>query len=64
MLAPLAFVIMFTVKINKMSGDQARKYLFIFSAIMGMSLSYIFLIYTQTSIVKTFLVTSITFAVM
>jgi FtsH-binding integral membrane protein len=35
-----------------------------FSAVMGMSLSYIFLLYTQSSIASVFLITSLTFAVM
>jgi FtsH-binding integral membrane protein len=61
MLAPLLFVIFFSVKINSLSSEQARNYLFVFSFIMGMSLSYIFLIYTKTSIVRTFFVTSATF---
>jgi FtsH-binding integral membrane protein len=61
MLAPLLFVIFFSVKINSLSAEQARSYLFLFSFIMGMSLSAIFLVYTKTSIVRTFLVTSATF---
>lgn len=64
MFAPLIFVMFFSAKINKLTGEQARNYLMIFASIMGLSLSSIFIIYTGTSIVRTFLVTSITFGAM
>lgn len=62
MLAPLFYVIYFSAKIWTMSPEKARNNLFIFSAIMGLSLTSIFLVYTSTSIVRTFFITSATFA--
>jgi FtsH-binding integral membrane protein len=64
MFAPLIFVIVFSAKINKLTGEQARNYLMIFASIMGLSLSSIFIVYTGTNIVRTFLVTSATFGTM
>ena len=61
-LAPLFYVIYFSSKIWSMSPEKARNNLWIFSAIMGLSLTSIFLIYTATSIVRTFFITSATFA--
>lgn len=62
MLAPLFYVIYFSSKIWSMSPEKARNNLWIFSAIMGLSLTSIFLAYTSISIVRTFFITSATFA--
>ena len=62
MLAPLIYTIYFNTKIWTMSPERARNNLWIFSAIMGLSLTSIFLVYTSTSIVRTFFITSATFA--
>lgn len=62
MLAPLIYVFYFSAKIWSMSPEKARNNLWIFSAIMGLSLTSIFLVYTSTSIVRTFFITSATFA--
>lgn len=64
MFAPLAFVLFFSFKINSISASQARTYLYSFAAIMGLSISSIFLIYTGQSIVRVFLITSCTFGLM
>jgi len=64
MFAPLIYVFWFSAKINRLTGEQARNHLMIFSGIMGLSLSSIFIVYTGTSIVRTFLVTSATFGTM
>lgn len=62
MLAPLFYVFYFSSRIWTMSPEKARNNLWIFSAIMGLSLTSIFLVYTTTSIVRTFFITSATFA--
>lgn len=62
MLAPIGYVIYFGRKIWSMSPERARNNLWIFSAIMGLSLTSIFLVYTTTSIARTFFITSATFA--
>ena len=46
MLAPLAFVLFFSFRIDRMSAASARNMFFAFSAVMGLSLSTILLVYT------------------
>jgi uncharacterized protein len=62
MFAPLAFVFGLSAMINKMSAATAQLVFYAFAAVMGLSLSSIFLIYTTTSITQVFLITAIAFA--
>ena len=62
MLAPLGVVFLLSARINKMSVSAAQTTFWIFSGLMGLSISYIFLVYTGISIVQTFLVTAIAFS--
>jgi FtsH-binding integral membrane protein len=62
MFAPLAFVFGLSAMINRMSAATAQLVFYAFAAVMGLSLSSIFLIYTSTSIAQVFLITSIAFA--
>jgi FtsH-binding integral membrane protein len=62
MFAPLAMVFAFGALINRMSVAAAQLFFYAYAAMMGLSLSFIFAAYTQTSIAQTFLVTSISFA--
>lgn len=62
MLAPLAFVFGLSAMINKMSTATAQLVFYAFAATMGLSISSIFLVYTGTSIIQVFLITSIAFA--
>ncbi len=62
MLAPLGVVFLLSARIGKMSVASAQTTFWIFSGLMGLSISYIFLAYTGISIVQTFLVTAIAFA--
>ncbi|MBM7066673.1 Bax inhibitor-1/YccA family protein [Actibacterium sp. 188UL27-1] len=62
MFAPLAFVFGFSAMINRMSAATAQLVFYAFAAVMGLSISSIFLIYTSTSIVQVFLITAIAFA--
>ena len=62
MFAPLAFVFGMSAMINKMSAATAQVVFYAFAAVMGLSISSIFLVFTGTSIIQTFLVTSIAFA--
>lgn len=64
MLAPLAIVITMSARIHKMSVQNTVLLYVIYSILMGMSLSYIFLIYTTASIFKTFLIAAGMFGVM
>lgn len=62
MFAPLIMVFAFGALINRLSVAAAQLFFYAYAALMGLSLSYIFAIYTGTSIAQTFLVTSIAFA--
>jgi len=62
MFAPLLFVFGFSAGINRMSAATAQTVFYMFAAVMGLSISSIFLVFTGVSIVTTFLVTSIAFA--
>ncbi len=62
MFAPLLFVFGFSAGINRMSAATAQTVFYAFAAVMGLSISSIFLVFTGVSIVTTFLVTSIAFA--
>lgn len=62
MLAPLAFVFYLSFRVYKMSTSAAQISFWLFAAVMGASLSSIFLIYTGQSIVQVFFVTAAAFA--
>lgn len=62
MFAPLLFVFGLSAGINRMSAAAAQTAFFAFAAVMGLSISSIFLVFTGVSIVTTFLVTAIAFA--
>ncbi|GFE65620.1 Bax inhibitor-1/YccA family protein [Litoreibacter roseus] len=62
MLAPLAFVFGFSAMVNRMSAATAQLVFYTFAATMGLSLSWIFAVYTGFSIIQVFLVTAIAFA--
>ena len=62
MFAPLIMVFAFGALINRLSVAAAQLFFYVYAAMMGLSLSYIFAVYTGTSIAQTFLVTSIAFA--
>ncbi|MEM7544763.1 MAG: Bax inhibitor-1/YccA family protein [Pseudomonadota bacterium] len=61
MFAPLAFVFGFAAMINKMSASTAQTVFWAFAAVMGISISSIFAVYTGMSIAQTFFVTAIAF---
>ena len=62
MFAPLVFVFAFSASVNKMQPAKARLVFFAFAAVMGVSISWIFLVFTGASITQTFFVTSAAFA--
>jgi len=64
MLAPLAVVFYMSFGIAKMSASKAQSTFWIFAALMGASLSSIFLIYTGASITRVFFITAGTFGAM
>ena len=64
MLAPLGVVFYMSFGIAKMSASKAQTVFWIFAALMGASLSSIFLAYTGTSITRVFFITAGTFGAM
>ncbi|MBY5974002.1 Bax inhibitor-1 family protein [Pseudooceanicola marinus] len=62
MFAPLLMVFGFGAMINRLSAAGAQTFFYVFSAVMGLSLSWIFVAFTGISIAQVFLVTSIAFA--
>jgi FtsH-binding integral membrane protein len=61
MLAPLAFVMLFSFRIERMTLASARLAFFAFAGLMGVSMASIFLVFTGTSIAQAFLVAAIMF---
>ena len=61
MLAPLAMVFVISFGINRLKPATAQMLFWVFSALMGISLSSIFLVYTHTSIVRVFFITAASF---
>lgn len=64
MLAPIGFVFFFSYKLNSISASLAKTYLWIFAALMGLSVSSIFLVYRDISIANTFFISASTFGAM
>jgi FtsH-binding integral membrane protein len=62
MFAPLLFVFGFTAGLNRMSAATAQVVFYAFAAVMGVSISSIFLVFTGASIAQVFLITAIAFA--
>ena len=62
MFAPLVFIFGFGAAVSRLSAPAAQLVFYTFAAVMGLSLSSIFLVYTGVSIVQTFLITAIAFA--
>jgi uncharacterized protein len=62
MFAPLAMVFAFGALLNRMSAAAAQVFFYAFAAVMGLSLAWIFKVFTGVSIAQTFLITAIAFA--
>jgi len=63
-LAPLALVLFLSFRIEKMSLGTAKTAFWAYAALVGLSLSGIFFVYTGTSIARTFFITAATFLAM
>ena len=64
MLSPFAFILAMNFGLQKFSVQTLGVLFFAFSAIMGVSLTSIFLVYTGTSIAQVFFITAATFGAM
>ncbi|QRM57514.1 Bax inhibitor-1/YccA family protein [Sinorhizobium sp. BG8] len=61
MLAPLAFVFFFSFRIQTMSASAAQMTFWAFCGVMGLSLASVFLVFTGTSIARTFFIAATMF---
>jgi FtsH-binding integral membrane protein len=61
MLAPIGFVLYLSVRVEQMSVTSAQIAFWLFAAVMGISLSSIFLVFTGQSIAQVFFVTAASF---
>ena len=64
LLAPIGFVIWMSAGYQRMAASTMALLFIVYSVLLGMSLSFIFLAYTGTSIATTFLITAGMFGVM
>lgn len=64
MLAPLGFIVAMNMGFQRWSSMSLTLLFLAFSAIMGVSLSSIFLVYSASSISQVFVITAVTFGVM
>ncbi|HEX2617175.1 MAG TPA: Bax inhibitor-1/YccA family protein [Flavobacteriales bacterium] len=64
LLSPLALVFVMGGMVNRLSGTAMLGVFILYSALTGMSLSYIFLAYTASSIANIFFITAALFGVM
>ncbi len=62
MFLPLIMVFAFGAMINRISAAGAQLFFYVFAAAMGLSMAWIFAVFTGYSITQTFLVTSASFA--
>jgi uncharacterized protein len=61
MFAPLGVVLTMSFGLNKLSAPALKGLYWAYAALMGVSISFIFAVYTDTSIAKTFFITAATF---
>ncbi len=62
MLSPLAFILVLSFGINRLSLFATQAAFWAFAGVMGLSLASIFAVYTGTSIARVFFITAATFA--
>ena len=61
MLAPLGIVFFMSIKLQSMKASTAQALFWVFSALMGASLAYVFMRYTDASVARVFFITAGTF---
>jgi uncharacterized protein len=61
MFAPLVFVLVLSFGIHKLSAAAGQALFYAFAAVMGLSIAWIFAVFTNHSIAQTFFVTAIAF---
>ena len=58
LLAPVGVALFLSFRINSLKASTAQLLFWIYAALMGVSLSFIFLVYTNASIARTFFITA------
>ena len=61
-LAPVGIALLFGFKLQSMRASTAQTIFWLFSAVMGLSLASIFVVYTGQSVARTFFIAAATFA--
>ena len=61
MFAPLAFIFLFGAMVNRVSASTAQMIFWAFGAVMGLSIAWIFAVFTSMSIAQTFFATAAAF---
>ncbi len=62
MFLPLAMIFAFGALMNRLSAAGAQLFFYTFAMAMGVSISWIFLVFTGFSVVQVFLITAVSFA--
>jgi FtsH-binding integral membrane protein len=62
MLAPIGMVFLLAARIHAMRASTAQTMFWVYSALMGLSLANVFLVFTGASIARVFFITAATFA--
>lgn len=62
MLSPLAFILIMSFGVNKLSAGACQALFWAFAAVMGLSMASIFLVFTGSSIARVFFITAAAFA--
>ena len=62
--APIGFVLLMSLGFQRLSSTALLALFLVYSMVMGMSLSFIFMLYTEGSVYQTFGIAAITFGVM
>ncbi|MBM3569652.1 MAG: Bax inhibitor-1/YccA family protein [Alphaproteobacteria bacterium] len=64
MLAPLAFILVLSFGLHKLSDGATQALFWLFCAVMGLSMASIFVVFTGASIARVFFITAATFGAM
>lgn len=64
MLSPIGLVFYMSYRLQHLSAQSTVAIFFLFSVLMGLSLSYVFIVYTAENIARAFFITSIMFGSM
>ena len=60
-LAPLGMVLFLSARLHKLKSSTAKNMFWLYAGLTGLSLSYVLLAYTGVSVVRTFLITAVSF---